>query len=231
MNTLPINVYNLIILDESGSMYSIYRQALDGINETINGIRQTQEKYPEQKHFVSIVTFEGDGMAGVKVRRDAVPVCSLENFTEKDYCPGGCTPLYDAIGKGIKEIEQKAGKGDSVLVTIITDGLENSSREFSGKAVKEMIAKMREKGWTFAYLGANQDAVEVAKDLNIRNSLSWDATPSGSIDMMCKVTDAQARFAENLHFKMNRCAGAAKIYKEMTNLFDELSKEPEDREG
>lgn len=55
-----MKIYNLIVLDESGSMSSIYNQALSGINEVINGIRQNQEKYPEQRHFVSIVTFEGE---------------------------------------------------------------------------------------------------------------------------------------------------------------------------
>ena len=69
-----MKIYNLIVLDESGSMSSIYNQALSGINEVINGIRQNQEKYPEQRHFVSIVTFEGEGMSGVKTRRDCVPV-------------------------------------------------------------------------------------------------------------------------------------------------------------
>ena len=84
-----MKIYNLIVLDESGSMSSIYNQALSGINEVINGIRQNQEKYPEQKHFVSIVTFEGEGMSGVKTRRDCVPVGEVTDLTKKDYRPGG----------------------------------------------------------------------------------------------------------------------------------------------
>lgn len=84
-----MKIYNLIVLDESGSMSSIYNQALSGINEVINGIRQNQEKYPEQKHFVSIVTFEGEGMSGVKTRRDCVPVGEVTDLTKKDYRPVG----------------------------------------------------------------------------------------------------------------------------------------------
>ena len=53
------NVYNLIILDESGSMHSIYSQALSALNKTLNGIRNTQAEYPHQHHFVSVITFEG----------------------------------------------------------------------------------------------------------------------------------------------------------------------------
>lgn len=156
-----MKIYNLIVLDESGSMSSIYNQALSGINEVINGIRQNQEKYPEQRHFVSIVTFEGEGMSGVKTRRDCVPVGEVADLTKKDYRPGGCTPLYDAMGKAISELDRKVEVGDGVLVTIITDGMENSSQEYSGRAVKNLVAMQRKKGWTFAYIGANQDAVEV----------------------------------------------------------------------
>ena len=86
-----INVYNLIVLDESGSMYSIARQAVDGINETLNGIRKTQQEEPYQRQYVSIVTFEGNGVKGVKTIRDRVPIENVKNLGEGDYCPGGCT--------------------------------------------------------------------------------------------------------------------------------------------
>ena len=72
-----IDVYNLLIIDESGSMQSIYEQALSGINETLNGIRNADKDYPDQKQYVSLVTFEGNGMNGVKTRRDCVPAASL----------------------------------------------------------------------------------------------------------------------------------------------------------
>ena len=187
-----MKIYNLIILDESGSMSSIYNHALSGINETINGIRQSQEKYPEQEHFVSIVTFEG-------TRRDGIPVGDVKDLTKKDYQPGGCTPLYDAMGKAISELDRKVESGDAVLVTIITDGMENSSREYSGRAVKDLVAMQRKKGWTFAYIGANQDAVEVARDLNIQNAMNYDATPEGMVCMSMKFSRAQAGFAKRMH--------------------------------
>ncbi len=194
-----IKIHNLIILDESGSMQSIYKQALDGINETISGIRKNQEKYPEQSHSVTIVTFEGEGMDGVKIRRDSEPADKVTAFTEKDYQPGGCTPLYDAMGKAISALNGKVEEGDGVLVTIITDGMENSSREYSGKAVKELVARQREKGWTFAYIGANQDAVEVARDLNIQNAMQYDASPEGVVCMSMTWSKAQSAFARKIH--------------------------------
>ena len=176
-----ISVYNLIILDESGSMSSIWRQALDGINETLNGIRKTQDEYPSQHQYVSIVTFEGNGVRGVKTLRDRIPVENIQNLKDDDYRPGGCTPLYDAMGLSLNYLQHCVRDEDVVLVTIITDGYENSSNEYSGQAIKALVEKFREKGWTFAYIGANQDAVEVAEGLNIDNAMNFDATPPGTV--------------------------------------------------
>ena len=210
-----MNIYNLIILDESGSMESIYSQALSGINETLSGIRRTQEDYPQQNHFVSIVTFEGSGMKGVKTRRDRVPVDKVEALTEKDYRPGGCTPLYDAMGSAISALEGHVTDGDGVLVTVITDGYENSSEEFSGTAVKGLVERMKGKGWTFAYIGANQDAVEVARDLSIPNALNFDATPEGTVCMSVKYEKARKKFAK----KMTLCDSS--VIASFEKLFEE----------
>ena len=179
-----INVYNLILLDESGSMSSIWRQSLDGINETLNGIRKTQDEYPSQHQYVSIVTFEGNGVRGVKTLRDRIPVENIQNLKDDDYRPGGCTPLYDAMGLSLNYLQHCVRDEDVVLVTIITDGYENSSNEYSGQAIKTLVEKLSGRGWTFAYIGANQDAVEVAKGLNIDNAMNFDATPQGTV-MMC----------------------------------------------
>lgn len=199
MEKKSINVYNLLIIDESGSMHSIYDQALSGINETLNGIRNAQNDYPDQKQYVSIVTFEGDGMGGVKTRRDRVPAAKVEDMTKSDYRPGGCTPLYDAMGQAISHLDNSVNEGDAVLVTIITDGMENASCEYSGKAVKELVSRQREKGWTFAYIGANQDAVEVASDLNISNALNFDASPEGTVMMSVKYEKARRKFLKEVH--------------------------------
>jgi uncharacterized protein YegL len=190
-----MNIYNVIILDESGSMSAIYDQALSGINEVISGIRKNQEEFPDQHHYVSIVTFEGNGIGGIKTRRDRVAIDKVEDFTRKDYRPGGCTPLYDAMGKTLNTLESQIQDDDRVMATIITDGYENASEEYSGKAVKALVARLRGKGWTFAYIGANQDAVEVAKDLSIDNALNFDASPAGVCMMSMSLSKASRKFS------------------------------------
>lgn len=190
-----MNIYNLIILDESGSMSAIFDETLRAVNEAFSGIRRNQDEFPEQRHYVSIVTFEGTGMSGVRTRRDRVPVGEIMDFTEKDYRPGGCTPLLDAMGRSLHDLECKTGENDRIFATVITDGYENSSQEYTGKMIKALVSRLRTKGWTFAYIGANQDAVEAASELNIDNALNFDASPKGMDEMSGRYTRASRRFA------------------------------------
>ena len=188
-----MNIYNVIILDESGSMSSIYKETLSSMNEVLSGIRNDQQEFPDQKNFVTIVTFEGRGMKGIKMRRDRVPIESIADFTEADYRPGGCTPLYDAMGKTLNELEGLVHADDRVMATVITDGYENASEEYSGKTIKALMDRLRGKGWTMAYIGANQDAVEVARDLHIDNALNFCATGEGVALMGVEVKKARSK--------------------------------------
>ena len=132
-NTTGItNIYNLIILDESGSMGSIYEQALGGANETIQTIRAAQTSADDQKQFLTFVTFDSGDRESVRTIIDTKPIEQVKDLTRDDYRPNGCTPLYDAMGRSLTALEQKVTDDDQVLVTIITDGMENSSREYSG---------------------------------------------------------------------------------------------------
>ena len=131
-----MNIYNVIILDESGSMSSIYKETLQSINEVLGGIRKNQEEHPEQRHNATLVTFEGNGISGIKTRRDRVPIEKIDNLTEKDYRPGGCTPLYDAMGQTLNRLEGLVAEGDKVMATIITDGYEMLRRSIPARPSK-----------------------------------------------------------------------------------------------
>ena len=201
-----MNIYSVIILDESGSMSSIYNATLTSMNEVLSGIRRNQEEFPEQRHYVTIVTFEGNGIQGVKTRRDRVPIETVAPFTEKDYRPGGCTPLYDAMGKTLNELEGLIRPEDKVMATVITDGMENSSQEYSGRIIKNLVSRLRGKGWVLAYIGANQDSVEVARDLNIGNALNFAATPTGVEEMSCRFSISSRKMARMVDENLDLCA-------------------------
>ena len=114
-------IYNLVILDASGSMESIYSQALSGVNETLATIRMAQEEHPELQQHVTLASFSA-GEHFLNRIYSTMPIAEARNITREDYPLLGCTALYDAMGTCISELQQKVTHDDRVLVTIITDG-------------------------------------------------------------------------------------------------------------
>ncbi len=189
----PITVYNVIILDKSGSMSSIARQAIDGVNETIGSIKSAQEKNPDQTHLVTLVAFCGCEM---KTIYDNVPVAEATTLTDKDYRPCCMTPLYDAIGTTITRVHRlKSDNVDSLaLVTIITDGYENASHEFSLNAIKALIDSYKDQGWQFTYIGADHDVEQVSYSLHINHHLQFSKSEEGTKAMFAKERKARGRW-------------------------------------
>ena len=206
MNT-PITVYNVIILDKSGSMSSIARQAIDGVNETIGSIRSAQEKNPDQKHMVTLVAFCGCEM---KVIYDNVPVAEAKTLTDKDYRPCCMTPLYDAVGSTITRIHSLKSSDDNslALVTIITDGYENASHEFTLTALKSLIDSYKEQGWQFTYIGADHDVKQVAYTLSIDHSLQFDKDEEGTTAMFAKERRSRLRWMKKMKDVMSAPCGS-----------------------
>lgn len=176
-------VFNLIILDESGSMSSIENQAIGAVNETIQTIRNAQEKHEDQEHFMSLVVFNSDE---VRTVYDSLEVNKIEELSQKQYRPSSCTPLYDAMGNALTALQRKVADTDSVLVTVVTvvtDGYENASKEYDGISIKALVDSLKENGWLFAYIGANQDAERVGRTMGIRSTLNFSATCEGTAMM------------------------------------------------
>ncbi|MBP5366270.1 MAG: VWA domain-containing protein [Bacteroidales bacterium] len=187
-------VFNLIVLDESGSMQTIKSQTISGINETIQSIRSNQRKYAaEQQHFVSLVSFNSDA---IKTIYERVGIDEVREYTNADYRPDACTPLRDAVCSAINKLARSVAPDDSVMVTIITDGLENASSEYSPQAMRSLIDEKKNAGWTFVYIGANQDSIAVANDMNINYSFNFDASIEGAERMFQRVGRVQKAHAK-----------------------------------
>lgn len=224
-------VFNVIILDKSGSMESIRQAAVDGFNETLAGIKKAQEKYTEsQEHFVSLLTFCD---CEKKYVFDKVPVAEARKLTLDDYEPCCCTPLYDAMGFTLTTMQNHAKKVDDavVVVTIITDGYENASKEYTGATVKKLVEELKGEGWTFTYMGANQDSVEVAFNLSIRNSRNFEATAGGTARVMARDTSTRMNFFSRLaHFKEDEDGCAAMPSEERRAHYTAMADEAFDEE-
>lgn len=193
---MKTRIFNLLILDESGSMSSIEKQAVDSVNETLQSVRAAQDKYKdEQDHFVSFITFNS---SGVKAVLDRVEAQKVEDITPAQFNPACCTPLYDAIDQSVNELKKSVAENDKVLVTIITDGYENASREYNQANVKALTEKLGKQGWTFAYIGTNQDAMAVSHDLGIKNAMNFEATVCGTVAMSQKLSSSRSRWFDRI---------------------------------
>lgn len=191
---MKTRISNLIIIDESGSMQSIKRAAIDSVNETIQTIRSAEQKHPEQEHYVSLVSFNDD----VKTIYDCVEVEQVKEINDETYQPSCCTALYDAMGISLSKLRKRVAESDKVLVTVVTDGYENASKEYSGKAIKALVDELKAKGWVFAYIGANQDVEAVAATISITNVIQFEANPSGTQEMTARVNRGRNRLYESI---------------------------------
>lgn len=187
-------IFNLVILDESGSMGSIEKQAVDGVNETIQTIRKAQEKHPEQEHYISVVTFNDDS----RTVYDCVAANEVKEFGSSDYNPDCCTALFDAMGFSLNALKSKVAENDKVLVTIITDGMENASKEFSNETISTLVDSLKARGWVFAYIGANQDVMKVAASISITNTMCFHSTWEGTAAMNSRVRRSRERMYDRM---------------------------------
>ena len=150
----------VFILDKSGSMSGLEADTIGGFNAMID-----KQRREAGEALVSTVLFDRD----CTVIHDRVNLADVPKLTEREYCPGGCTALLDALGGAIHHIGSvhKYAREEDVpertLFVITTDGMENASRRYTSDQVKAMIQRQKAKyDWEFLFLGANIDAVETA---------------------------------------------------------------------
>jgi uncharacterized protein with von Willebrand factor type A (vWA) domain len=165
----------VMLLDRSGSMSSIADDMVGGFNAFMD-----EQRSINSNATVSLYQFD-DGFEQVYVDKPLTEVGHLQ------LVPRGRTALLDAIARSVAEtrarIEAKpvTERPGTVVFGIITDGLENSSREVNHAAVKKLIERQEELDeWTFMYLGANQDAIEVGQGLGISRDRSMTYSPENA---------------------------------------------------
>ncbi len=207
-------VHNLIILDESGSMESIKEATVSGFNELVQTIKGIERKFPEQKQYVSLITFNG---LGIKTKLFAKKAKNLAQIDEDSFQPDSMTPLYDAIGFSVNKLKRKLAseKQYHVLVTILTDGEENYSKEFTKEDIKQLIETLKKHGWTFTYIGANHDVKKISHSMSIDNRLVFSSDSKG----VKKALDLDKK-ARQIHAMKIRCNESIQ-----ENYFEDAKKE------
>ncbi len=170
------------ILDESGSMSSCEEATISGFNEYIETLKQRRGTLR-----MTLTKFNSDGINVVYDDKAIGEVVSLNNDT---YKPDAVTPLYDAIAKTIQDISEDR---NNVLCIIMTDGLENASTEYKREDVFKMIKEKQDLGWSFVFLGANQDSWQTGRALglssgNVANYIQSGAGLANTFDVLAENT-------------------------------------------
>ena len=197
----------VFILDRSGSMSGLESDTIGGYNSMIE-----KQKKEEGEALISTVLFDGQ----TDVLHDRVPLDKISPITEKEYYVRGSTALLDAVGGAIRHIgnvhkyAREEDVPEKTLFIITTDGMENSSRQYSYDKVKKMIEKQKEKyHWEFIFLGANIDAVGVADRFGVdrQHAVRYECDSAGTA-LNFQVMN-----------KMVSCARSAKSAKAMNEAF------------
>jgi len=196
-------IYNLIIIDESGSMDCIKKQTINGFNETIQTIAAAQKKFPGQSHLVTLVSFNGNA---IKTIFDLSPISMIAILNSSSYQPETSTPLYDAMGFSLTRLRNQINKNEifQVLVTIITDGEENASKEFTHEMIKNLVEELKKMDWVFTFIGANIDVENVAENISINNYISFNQTSEGTNDMYKRESKARINFLDKMSKGANK---------------------------
>jgi len=178
---IPTNerTHIICILDSSGSMSSIMQDSIGGFNQFL----KEQRGLPDDAT-ISVALF--DGNHNYQLVYDNVDIKKAKDLTSKVWYPRGLTALYDAIGKTINADKAKLAKLGSeapskVLVCIVTDGLENDSKEYTVDNIKDLIRDCEKDDWNFIYLAANQDAFAVGTSFGVsaNNTYTYTANAAG----------------------------------------------------
>ena len=191
-------VYNVIIMDRSGSMWDIQKPAIMGFNEVLGGVKSSQKKYSgTQEQLITLVLFDSDGIEDIYWNADP---STAKRLTTDTYVPGAATPLYDAMGRTLTRLEKelKDDQNHSVVVTVITDGYENSSEEYSCAAINALVKHLKAEGWSFAYMGTDHDVKGVSVSLAITNVIQFEKTEEETMETFRKERRARDRWARDL---------------------------------
>jgi hypothetical protein len=153
-----------ILLDRSGSMESLWKEALSSVNAYAKELSNKKDGPAVDSHITLAVFDEQAGLQFDVLRRKQLAT-SWETVTDKDATPRGMTPLLDSLIRIIALAD--ADKPDKAVIVVMTDGMENASREVTREGVKAALDRVKAKGWEVIFLGANFDNIGDASSVGV----------------------------------------------------------------
>jgi hypothetical protein len=176
------------IIDRSGSMAAIESDAIGGFNHFV----EDQKRLPGAAR-LTLVLFDHS----YEKVYDGLPLSRVPQLNAATYSPRGTTALLDAIGRTLDDLTHRLASvpegayPDRVVIAVLTDGLENASRDYTRDRVFEKIRHLQKNyEWQFIFLAANQDAIQSGAQLGIAadTSLAFSSTPLGTQKAFCTMS-------------------------------------------
>lgn len=146
------------LLDRTGSMQQIKDDVIGGYNQFIEG----QQKETGELKF-RLTQFDSQSIDEGELQ----DIADVERLTLSTYQPRAMTPLLDAVGTTIRSTEKLVDEDDRVLVVVFTDGLENASKEYTLRDVKQLVEEKQQAGWGFIFMGVDMDAYSQASAMGV----------------------------------------------------------------
>ena len=206
-------IYHLIV-DRSGSMSDCIEATINGYNEQLNRIRAMQTEFPDQDIRMGLTMFN----THIDMQAVAKDLKNATTLSRNNYVPDGGTALYDAIGQSVLHLEESFGRQSDIpatfVIVVLTDGYENSSNLFNLQQIRSLIERLEAtEKWTFSFIGATLDAVEVAQTMAIKanNSYSFEKE-----SMKAEVWD---KLSDSMRLYFNKKTRGEKL----SDLFDKES--------
>jgi hypothetical protein len=227
-------IHALTIIDKSGSMLSFRSRTIEGMNSTLAALKAQADKDTKVLNTLLIFSSTGNGW-GVPSKdeternfvfhRIGQEVSTVPDLTEKEYAPGGGTPLLDAVGYGIEKVKEfhkdDLGSDDlSIIVTIFTDGEENSSQKWTRNDIKKMIEHFQsDKKWTFTFIGCgsfdNVSGVSATLGIKSANTVAYDASAAGNTMAFRSVANSYSNYSRGVKGLVDLEAAEFDIFSEV----------------
>jgi hypothetical protein len=185
-----------VILDRTGSMESIR-------DDTIGGFNAFLEDQQHQPGTATLTLVQFDTEDPYEIVHHYTPIADIPKLTRKTYVPRAATPLLDALGRGINDLEKgilelaEEERPSKVVMVVITDGHENSSEEFKKDQISKMVKERTEKDdWQFVFLGADLDGIDDARASGFvfDSSLLYEKSGKGAREAWASLSKRTSEF-------------------------------------
>jgi hypothetical protein len=188
-----------IILDRTGSMESIRDDVIGGFNTFI-------AEHKAHSGTASLTLVQFDSQNPYEVIHHFQSIQEVPALTRETYVPRASTPLLDAMGRGIIDLEQslrgrsEEARPSKVILAVVTDGRENASREFRKAQIEKMVKEKTERdGWEIVFLSADLDAIQDAGAIGVEpgRRLAFAKNGQGTADAWASLSRRTAEVRAN----------------------------------